>query len=355
MTKAAIVVGARPQFIKIALFIGKLRGKFDSVLIHTGQHYDYNMSKIFFDELGIPDPDYHLQVGSANHGEQTGLMLQKLEPVLLKESPDVVLVCGDTNSTLAGALVASKLNIPVAHIEAGLRSFNRTMPEEINRVITDHISKYLFCPTETSAINLSLEGIVNGVHLVGDVMYDTALYYEQLMEEKRPNILHRLGLFPKCYFLATIHRPQNTDNAENLGNIVGALSQCPLPIILPLHPRTRGKMGFIPEESGACHFISPVSYLDMLVLEKNALAILTDSGGVQKEAYFFKVPCITFRDETEWVETVDDGWNVLTGANKAKILLAVGKIGDFRPICKNRYGDGNATDKIIDILVKELD
>jgi UDP-N-acetylglucosamine 2-epimerase len=352
--KVATIVGARPQFIKISLVSTKLRKEFKEVLIHTGQHYDYNMSKVFFDELNIPEPDYHLGIGSGSHGLQTGLMLQAVEKVLKKESPAVVLVYGDTNSTLAGALAAAKLNLTVAHVEAGLRSFNRDMPEEINRVLTDHVSQFLFCPTQTAVANLAAEGIKKGVHLVGDVMYDAALYYGKIADQ-RSNVLDRLTLPPGEYFLATIHRAENTDNLENLSNIIGALRECPMPVILPLHPRTRAALGDkYSETHGSCKFIPPVSYLDMLKLEKNAKAIFTDSGGIQKEAYFFRVPCITLRGETEWVETVSSGWNMLVGAERKRILSALSHINKPRPVHKEYYGNGYASDRIVEIIAREL-
>jgi len=353
--KIATIVGARPQFIKIALVSKKLRQTgFHEVVIHTGQHYDYNMSKAFFDELNIPEPDYHLRVGSGSHGKQTGLMLRRIEQVLCKEKPNIVLVYGDTNSTLAGALAAAKLNLTVAHIEAGLRSFNRAMPEEINRVVTDHISDVLFCPTETSVRNLANEGISEGVYLVGDVMYDSALHYGRLAEE-HSTILDKLHLDAKGYFLATIHRPQNADSPDNLSNIIEALNELPLPTILPLHPRTKRMMlKNIPTDPSFCSLIPPVSYLDMLILEKNASAIFTDSGGVQKEAYFFKVPCITLRDETEWVETVESGWNVLVGPDKDKILSAIQQIDSPPSRHKQFYGNGKSSSKIVEIIAEEI-
>jgi UDP-N-acetylglucosamine 2-epimerase len=351
--KVATIVGARPQFIKVSPVSDKLRQKFHEILIHTGQHYDYNMSRVFFEELNIPEPDYHLGVGSGSHGLQTGLMLQEVEKVLRKEKPMVVLVYGDTNSTLAGALAAAKLNLTMAHVEAGLRSFNRAMPEEINRVLTDHISQLLFCPTETAAANLATEGIEKGVHLVGDVMYDAALYYGKIADQ-RSNALDRLTLRPKEYFLATIHRAENTDNPENLSSIIGALHECPMPVILPLHPRTKAALGSeYPESYGSCKFIPPVSYLDMLKLEKNARTIFTDSGGIQKEAYFFRVPCITLRGETEWVETVSSGWNRLVGADRKRILSALSHVNEPPPVHKEYYGDGNASERIVEIIDRE--
>jgi len=347
--KVLSVVGARPQFIKAAPVSRELRKEHEEVLVHTGQHYDYFMSAVFFDELGIPEPDYNLGVGSASHGRQTGEMLIRIEEVLLKERPDWVLVYGDTNSTLAGALAAAKLHIPVAHVEAGLRSFNREMPEEINRVLTDHVSDLLFCPTETAVRNLAREGITEGVHNVGDVMYDVVLHNIGIAEQ-RSHILERLGIEPKAYLLATVHRPQNTDRAENLRSILSAFNALDELIVFPAHPRTSEaieRLGY-PLRSHI-KFIEPVSYLDMLVLEKHARLILTDSGGVQKEAYFFGVPCLTLREETEWVETVEAGWNVLVGADEERIVEAV---REFQPIGKRAaiFGDGRASERIAELL-----
>ena len=347
--KVVSIVGARPQFIKAAPLSREVRKAHQEVLVHTGQHYDPSLSAVFFEELGIPRPDYNLGVGSASHGRQTGEMLIRVEEVLIQEEPDWVLVYGDTNSTLAGALAAVKLHIPVAHVEAGLRSFNRLMPEEINRLLTDHISTLLFCPTETAVRNLAQEGLTEGVHNVGDVMYDAALHNSQLAEEKS-RILEILGLRPKGYLLATVHRPDNTDLPQNLRSIVAALSSLEATVLLPLHPRTRKAL----QGSGLTFgdnvkVVEPVGYLDMLALEKNARLILTDSGGIQKEAYFFAVPCVTLRQETEWVETVEAGWNVLVGADRRKIVEAV---RNFYPQGEraNLFGDGQASVKVVEIL-----
>ena len=352
--KIATIVGARPQFIKMAPVSRELGKYFDEILVHTGQHYDYEMNKIFFEELDIPEPDYYLGVGSGTHGYQTGEMLKKIEEVLLKEKPDLVLVYGDTNSTLAGALAAVKLHIKVAHVEAGLRSFDKRMPEEINRILTDHVSDLLFAPTETAVKNLHNEGIKEGVYLTGDVMYDAMLYNIKIAE-KKSNILKELNLKPKGYLLATVHRAENTDNKENLKNIIEAFINCGEVIVFPVHPRTKKYLesyGLMDKILKAENILitNPIGYLDILILEKNAKKILTDSGGVQKEAYFLKVPCITSRDRTEWVETVEDGWNILVGADKEKILKA---IREFEPCGENysyRFGDGKASRKIIEIL-----
>lgn len=332
--KIATIVGARPQFIKQAAVtraikeynrrIQKLNKRITEVIIHTGQHYDYEMSKCFFDELAIPAPNYNLGVGSGEHGLQTGKMLIKIEEVLQRERPDLVLVYGDTNSTLAGALTAAKMHIPVAHIEAGMRSFNRDMPEEINRILTDHVSTLLFCSTRTAVNNLAREGITKGVYKAGDVMYDICLFSIKIAKEKS-KILQTLNLRPKSYYLATIHRPSNTDDRNTLKSILEALSELDSSVVIPLHPRAKKAiLEFTNFPIGKFNhnliFIEPVGYLDMLILEKSAKKILTDSGGVQKEAYFLEVPCITLREETEWVETVASGWNVLVGANKEKII-----------------------------------
>jgi len=323
--KIVSIVGARPQFIKCAPVSREIRKDHTEILVHTGQHYDPEMSDIFFEELQIPKPDYHLGVGSGSHGKQTGEILAKVEEVLLKETPDLVLVYGDTNSTLAGALAAAKLHIPVAHVEAGLRSFDRTMPEEINRVATDHISDLLFCPTKTAVDNLRNEGITQGVHLVGDVMAD-ALDFNKKIAEERSRVLERLGVTRQHYFVLTIHRPSNTDNRDHMENIIGALAAEGTTVVFPIHPRTRK---YLEEyklwDRLPANFTvtEPLGYIDMIQLMGSAQKILTDSGGMQKEAYMLGVPCITLRENTEWVETVDAGWNSLVGANRNKILDAI--------------------------------
>lgn len=351
--KIITVVGARPQFIKAAPVSKELRKYFNEILIHTGQHYDDNMSKIFFEELGIPKPDYNLNIGSGNHGKMTGEMLGKLEEIYLKEKPDCILVYGDTNSTLAGALAASKLLIPVIHVEAGLRSFNKSMPEEQNRILTDHISKLLLAPTKDAEKNLEKEGIKNGVHNIGDVMYDAVLMFKEKSKIKE-KLLEKIGVKKNEYILATIHRAENTNNIERLKNIIEALNESSATIVLPLHPRTKK---FI-EEYGLnfaedIKVIEPVGYLEMLMLEGNSQKIVTDSGGVQKEAYFMSKPCITMRDETEWVETVDVGWNVVVGTDKAKILES---IKNFNPKNEQPYifGDGKASEKIVELIKKYI-
>nr|BAL55169.1 UDP-N-acetylglucosamine 2-epimerase [uncultured Acetothermia bacterium]BAL60210.1 UDP-N-acetylglucosamine-2-epimerase [Candidatus Acetothermum autotrophicum] len=350
------IVGARPQFIKVGPILRAIEKhnrehpqcSIQEILVHTGQHYDYMMSRVFFDELGLKAPDYHLGVGSGTHAYQTGEMLKRIEDVLLKEKPDLVMVYGDTNSTLAGALAAAKLHIPVAHVEAGLRSFNKKMPEEINRVLTDHVSNLLFCPTETAVKNLAREGITQGVHLVGDVMYDSVIYNAQLAE-KRSQILEQLHLQPKSYALATIHRAENTDDPQRLRSIFQALEAIAadgLPVIVPLHPRTRKQLESVRLSPKNLQLIEPVSYLEMLLLEKYAKIILTDSGGVQKEAFFFQVPCVTLREETEWVETVEAGWNVLAGWQYERIVHAV-RTARSPSESAAPYGDGHAAEKIV--------
>jgi len=348
--KIVSVIGARPQFIKASPLSKELRKEFDEFIVHTGQHYDYGMNEIFFNELGIPKPDINLGVGSGLQGWQTGRMLEKIEKILIEKKPDILLVYGDTNSTIAGALAASKLHIPIGHVEAGLRSYDKTMPEEVNRVLTDHASHYLFCPTDTAVRNLQKEGVTNGVYLTGDVMVD-ALNQHLSIAEKKSKILEELDLEPKSYYLATIHRQTNTDIEENLKNIVKAFCKIDN-LVLPCHPRTKKALkqyGLYEKLISKITFIDPVGYLDMLFLEKNAKKILTDSGGIQKEAYILKVPCITIRDNTEWIETVEDGWNILAGTDTEKIL----KMTDcFEPIDKQRnvFGNGDASTRIKEVI-----
>lgn len=357
--KIVSIVGARPQFIKarpVSLAIdaynhrrGHLRLR--EVLVHTGQHYDHLMSQVFFDELKLKKPDYNLGVGSDAHGAQTGEMLKRIERILFTEKPDVVLVYGDTNSTLAGALAAAKLLIPVAHVEAGLRSFNRNMPEEINRVMTDHLSSLLFAPTATSVNNLLKEGITEGVHLVGDVMYDVAVQYLKLAR-RRSRVFRRFGLQSKRYVLATVHRAENTDRQERLHSILEALETLSQDwtVVLPVHPRTRKAMkGRARPKSPGLILTAPVSYLDMLLLESEARVIVTDSGGVQKEAFFFHVPCVTLREETEWVETIESGWNVLVGTDVRRIIAAVRNATGGNQT-ESPYGQGDAALKVVEVL-----
>jgi len=342
--KVLSVVGARPQFVKASVVSRALRERHQEIILHTGQHYDDEMSKVFFDIMNIPEPDYNLEIGSGPHGWQKARMLEGIEITIQKEKPDWLLVYGDTNSTLAGALAAAKLHVPIAHVEAGLRSFNMAMPEEVNRRLTDHISTLLFCPTQTAVDNLHNEGILQGIHVVGDVMYDAAMEYSQLDTD----VLERNNLEPKKYLMLTIHRPANTDNTQNLKNIMGSLEG--RNVIFPAHPRTVNIM----KERGiqlpeGIQLIKPVDYVESLALIKNASKLLTDSGGMQKEAYFFGTPCITLREETEWVETIELGWNILTGANPKKIEDAV---VNFAPSGERPdiYGDGKASQKIVEIM-----
>jgi UDP-GlcNAc3NAcA epimerase len=348
--KIVTIVGARPQFIKAAAVSRKLQARHEEILVHTGQHYDYEMSGIFFDGLELPKPKASLGVGSGSHGLQTGAMLKAIEEVLLIERPNCVLVYGDTNSTLAGALAASKLSIPVVHVEAGLRSFNRRMPEEINRVMADHLSDLLLCPSETAVSNLTAEGISQNVHLVGDVMLDVLNWAKQRIGANQAAILERFGLKKQAYALATVHRSENTDDVVRLSSILGALNAIDEPVVFPVHPRTRKviiEMSFRPEPH--VHLIDPVGYLDMVALLGSARLALTDSGGLQKEAYWLGVPCLTLRNETEWVETVQAGWNVLVGSDSNKIVDAVNSFTppDSRPVL---YGDGAAAVKCVDLL-----
>ncbi len=320
--KIVSIVGARPQFIKYEPLSREIRQKHEEIIVHTGQHYDPQMSIVFFEELQIPRPEYTLDIGSSSHGEQTGRMLIEIEKVLTKESPDLVLVYGDTNSTIAGALAAAKLNVSVAHIEAGLRSFDRDMPEEINRIVTDHLSALLFCPTQTAIDNLSKEGITKGAYLVGDVMAD-ALVHNLEVANHSSRILELLELDNCNYLVLTIHRPNNTDNQENLSNIIEAAGVLDRLVVFPVHPRTKRYLqeyGIWDAMPKNIKKVQPLGYLDMLKLMANADKILTDSGGMQKEAFMLDVPCITLRETTEWVETLTDGRNVLVGANKTRII-----------------------------------
>ena len=358
--KVVTVVGARPQFIKAAAISRVIRddyaGKIEEVLVHTGQHYDENMSKVFFEELQIPQPKYNLEISGGQHGAMTGRMLEEVENVLLQEKPDCVLIYGDTNSTLAGALAAAKVHIPVAHVEAGLRSFNMRMPEEVNRIVSDRISTLLLCPTETAVKNLHHEGITKGVHNVGDVMYDVALYYRERARQHSTALADR-KLSAGRFALATCHRAENTDDPARLGEILGALADVAkiLPVVLPLHPRTRKLIDQygLTEVLGTLNVTEPLPFLDMVALEQAARLILTDSGGVQKEAFFYGVPCITMRDETEWVETVELGANRLVGASRTAIARAVADVFALaeRGSQVTPYGDGHAAKKIVDHLV----
>jgi UDP-GlcNAc3NAcA epimerase len=357
--KLITVIGARPQFIKAAVVSRLLRDRpgVEELLIHTGQHYDENMSDVFFDELAIPKPAFHRGVGSGKHGAQTGRMLEALEQVMLDTRPDKVVIYGDTNSTLAGALAAAKLHIPIAHVEAGLRSFNRRMPEEINRVMADHLSDALFAPTELAVRNLRHEGIADAkVFLVGDVMCDAARFYGA---RAKAEVVTQLGLEPKKYVLATIHRAENTDPGPRLWALMDGLSAvaAELPVVLPLHPRTRAVLareGVLEKYSKSLRLLEPLGYLDMVALEKEACLIATDSGGVQKEAFFHGVPCVTLRDETEWMELVELGWNRLLSPTDARrvhegIVQALHG-GPGRAAPPNLYGGGRAGEAIATLL-----
>lgn len=350
------IVGARPQFIKAAPLSAALRREHKEFLVHTGQHYDENMSDVFFRELKIPPPDRHLGVGSGPHGAQTASMLAKLEEVFQELRPNAAIIYGDTNSTVAGALAAAKLHIPVAHVEAGLRSFDRRMPEEINRVVADHISTWLFAPSEVSVRQLAAEGITSGVHNVGDIMADSVRLFAPLAREKS-TVLQRLGLRPGEYMAATVHRAANTDDAKRLADILLGLSRAPLPVILPLHPRTKAAMqlhhleAIVSGAHGHLMLTAPLGYLDMLQLQQHAAVVLTDSGGIQKEAYYLGVPCVTLRDETEWVETVASGWNQLAGSSPSRIISALERLPQSIPLERPAlYGDAFTAEKIVDVL-----
>ena len=356
--KIVTVIGARPQFIKAAPLLqalGRLEVPCEHVLVHTGQHYDDAMYQQFFSELSIPAPDHDLEVGSGSHGCQTARMLERIEPILLQEQPDWVVVYGDTNSTIAGALAASKLHIPVVHLEAGLRSFNRTMPEELNRVVTDHLSDLLLCPSDAAVANLAAEGITRGVHQVGDVMADALMLATNSTEES-PGILERSGVEPQGYVLATIHRASNTDDPAVLERLVSTLRSLDEPVLFPVHPRTRARLDAMAggEPKGGLVEIEPVGYLDMVRLERNARMILTDSGGMQKEAYWLGVPCVTLREDTEWVETVENGWNMLVGSDVEAIRDAV---RTFAPPAERPalYGDGHASERCVEVLVRRAE
>lgn len=351
--KVVTIVGARPQFIKAAVVsraFRQVRTDIQEVLVHTGQHYDANMSDVFFTELAIPKPNYHLGVGGGTHGQNTGRMIEKIEELLLAEKPDWVLVYGDTDSTLAGALAAIKLHIKIAHVEAGLRSFNRRMPEEINRVLTDHVSTILFAPTDVAQTNALKEGIAaDKIKVVGDVMYDAALYYKS--QAKKPEIFDSLGLNQQEFVLCTIHRAENTDDVNRMQGILTGLAQCGLPVVLPLHPRTRIKLKqqnvVMPDN---IKLIEPVGYLEMVWLESNCKLIATDSGGVQKEAYFHQKNCVTLRDETEWVELVTSGYNQVVGTDATRIGEAILKaLQPFKQTVQ-LYGTGDTGKLIAELL-----
>ncbi|MEA4825877.1 MAG: UDP-N-acetylglucosamine 2-epimerase (non-hydrolyzing) [Clostridium sp.] len=353
--KIVTIIGARPQFIKASLVSKKLIESHKEIIVHTGQHYDKNMSDIFFEELNLPQPNYNLKIGSASHGKQIGEMLIKVEDVLIKEKPDYVIVYGDTNSTLAGALASSKLNIPLIHIESGLRSFNKTMPEEQNRIITDHISTYLFCPTETSVRNLYNENIKKNVHNTGDVMYDSTVFFSRISEKKfkKGFFINGEKIKGKNYYLCTLHRAENTDKIEKIEKVLNTLDKLDAKVIIPVHPRIKDIVKEIIKFSDLKNIIltEPVGYLEMLYLIKNAKKILTDSGGVQKEAYFLRTPCITLRNETEWLETLNGNLNVLCKIDSEDMINKIFKTEiNYNIIDKNYFGNGNAVKNIFNIL-----
>jgi UDP-GlcNAc3NAcA epimerase len=348
--KLVSIVGTRPQFIKAAVVSRELRKRHQEILVHTGQHYDHEMSDFFFDGLEIPKPEVNLSVGSGTHGAQTGTMLKGVEDVLVSECPDWLLIYGDTNSTLAGVLAASKMSVPVAHIEAGLRSFNRQMPEEINRIVADHLSTLLLCPSDTAVKNLAAEGIRQNVHLVGDVMLDILNWAAERVRSKGAEVLQRYGLKRRSYLLATMHRSENTNDSSRLSRILNAINALEEQVVFPMHPRTRraisqGGYRLKPH----VQVIDPLGYLEMVSLTDSAALVLTDSGGLQKEAYWLGVPCLTLREETEWVETVQAGWNILVGSDSEKIVRTVRSFEprNLRPVL---YGDGSAAAKCVDLL-----
>jgi UDP-GlcNAc3NAcA epimerase len=353
--KIVTIIGARPQFVKAAVISRALRqAGHEEILVNTGQHYDDNMARIFFEEMGIPKPNYDLGVGSGTHASQTAGSLVGIEEILLTEKPDFIIVFGDTNATLAGALAAAKLHIKIAHIEAGLRSYNRDMPEEINRVVTDVLSDLLFVPTPVAAENLNKEGITSGIYIVGDVMVDALVTYTKVAEQKS-RILNELKLRKDEFLLMTIHRPSNADHDDRLLSILGEVSKIDLPVIFPIHPRSKPRVEkLISKTSGNIRIIDPIGYLDMMMLEKYSKVIITDSGGVQKEAYLHKTPCLTVRGETEWVETVRDGWNYVVGDQLDKISMLSNDFPEPK-VWNPHYGDGQTSDKIVRLLEENLD
>lgn len=345
-----IIIGARPQFIKHQPLQAELEKYFETYTIHTGQHYDENMSNIFFDEMGIKKPEINLAIGSSSHGSQTGLMLTEIEKILIEQKAKMILVYGDTNSTLAGALAAAKLHIPIAHIEAGLRSYNRKMPEEVNRVLTDVLSTLLFIPSDASNENLTKEGIKNGIHNVGDIMMDAVNYFLP-QTENRANLLTENQLEAKKYYYATIHRPANTDDSNKLKEIISAFNQLDFPVVFPIHPRTKKMLkDFEIELSNNIKIIEPQGYINNLTFLKHTKLLLTDSGGMQKEAFFVKTPCITIRPETEWVETVEQGWNYLVEPKAEKIIAQIREYKIPQNHSPEVYGKGKTAESIVKII-----
>lgn len=360
--KIVTVVGARPQFIKAAAVSRVIREKHEEILVHTGQHYDSNMSDVFFKELHIPKPDVNLGVGSGSHAKQTAEMMIGIEGVLLREEPDYLMVYGDTNSTLAGAIAAAKIHIPIIHVEAGLRSYNMRMPEEQNRILTDRISELLLCPTDAAVENLEKEAITKGVYNVGDVMCDAVLYYSRLLEKhSKDYYFHHLeGMYDKIdvvqsWYLATIHRAENTDSIEKIREILVAFEQLDAPVIFPVHPRTKGLVGKLHGENQYRNiiFVQPMGYLDMLYFVKHAKKVVTDSGGLQKETYILDTPCVTVREQTEWVETLIGNHNILAEPNTADILEKVTNTVIDLKNKQNYYGMGHAAEKICNLIGEE--
>lgn len=354
--KVCSIVGARPQFVKAAVVSREIRAVGEEVLVHTGQHYDEELSDVFFEELGIPEPDYNLGVGSDTHGRQTAEMIAGIERILEGTEPDVLLLYGDTNSTLAGAIVGSKCDVIVAHVEAGLRSYNREMPEEINRILSDHASDLRFAPSESAVELLADEGITDGVYWTGDVMYDSILAIRDRVAE-RSTALADLGLVADEFVLATVHRQRNTDRRSNLESILDGLSESPLPVVFPAHPRTVERLqehGLWDRATDELELVDPLGYTDFIRLVDAAERVATDSGGVQKEAFFLETPCVTLREETEWTETVDCGWNELVGADADRIrdALAADRTPGTTP---NPYGDGLASRRIVGLLRQHVD
>lgn len=361
--KVITVVGARPQFIKAAAVSRKLRNSHQEILVHTGQHYDANMSEIFFKELHIPEPQINLKAGSGSHATQTAHIMMGMEEILLTEKPDCILVYGDTNSTLAGALAASKISIPIVHVEAGLRSYNMRMPEEINRILTDRISKLLLCPTKTAVDNLKSEGIINGVHYIGDVMCDAVIYYSELLEQTdRAHLLSQkkeeLGLPAELseWYLATIHRAENTESVKTMEAIMNALNQLDKYVIFPVHPRTKH---WVEELCRLNHYhnilvTNPLGYLDMLFFIKNSVKMITDSGGIQKEAYILGTPCVTIREQTEWVETLIGNHNILVSPDTEQIIEKVLHTTIESNRREKYYGNGDAADKLCEVIGEVL-
>jgi len=357
------IVGARPEFVQVGTIARAIEanyapsGEIEHLLVHTGQHYDPDMSQVFFDQLGLPQPAHHLGVGSGSQGEQTGRMLNRLDPLLGELAPDVVVVFGDTNSTLAGSLAAAKLHITLAHIESGLRSFNLAMPEEINRRVADHVANILFCPSETAVANLAAEGVTQGVHLIGDVMYEAMLHTLSLGPDES-DTLAQFAVTPGEYVFATTHRSENTDDPERLSKILLGISdvaQQGIEVIFPVHPRTRSRMEPQLLHSGV-RLIEPLAHLETMILVKHASLVMTDSGGLQKETYWLNTPCVTMRDETEWIETVDQGWNVLAGADRRRIFQGASKMmSGSRPQRQPLYGEGTmVSSAILDRLLADL-